>query len=347
MPGATGKDQQITYAELSRRAKAGMLTDREIGTYFKIDEGAGTPFRPVVALERAHVRVEGKAPSRDAVNDLLAEADRVRKDKARSHAAMMKARTRLPKAVRTSLETAVAAAGVKTKVLAEGDSWFDLPWILKPKDAMDFLDETHDLENVAKWRDTLENMLRQKQYVQELKAGTFGFFFFSGGGNDVLDSIARYVTPRKPGDTNPDNAPNYVNADYRDKVVSILKKYRTLIDDVRAIPAAADVTTFIHGYANAIPLKGKESLGGPLEQLGFDPVTVGPLARAIVAHMVGLFNDGLRDLAAGHSKVVYIDLRKVVRDTDWHTDEIHPSAAGAKRIAAEFARRIAAATPAV
>ena len=41
MPGATGKDQQITYAELSRRAKAGRLTDREIGTYFKIDERPG------------------------------------------------------------------------------------------------------------------------------------------------------------------------------------------------------------------------------------------------------------------------------------------------------------------
>lgn len=344
---AAGKEREITYAELRRRARQGKLTDREIGDYFRVDENAGTPFRPVVVLNRDRVKVEGRAPVSGEVDDLLAEAERARKEKIRTRAAVMKARTRLPKGVRSTLETAIAAVRVKTKILAEGDSWFDLPWMLKPKDAMDFLDETHDLDNVAKWRDTLENMLQQKQYVQKLTAGTFGFFFFSGGGNDVLDSISKYVTPRKPGDTNPANAPDYVNDAYRAKVTSILKKYRTLIGDVKAIPAAAEVTTFIHGYANAIPLKGKASLGRPLEQLGFDPVTVGPLARAIVAHMVGLFNDGLRDLAASHSKVVYIDLRKVVRDSDWHTDEIHPSANGAKRVAAEFAKRIAEATPAM
>lgn len=347
MVTSTAAVANITYAELKKRSVAGKLSDREIAAYFKLDETAGTPFRPSVRLDRTKVSVEGEGPSRDEVNDLLSEADRARKGKAHTRQAVQKARTRLPKGVRTTLEAAIAAPKVKTRILAEGDSWFNLPPIIKPKDAMDFLDETHDLDNVAKWGDTLENMLQKKQYVQKLGAGTFGFFFFSGGGNDVLDSIAKYVSPRNPGDTDPANAPGYVKASYHTQVTSILARYRTLVGEVKAIPAASGVTIFIHGYANAIPLKGKASLGRPLAQLGFDPVTVAPLARAIVAHMVGLFNEGLRDIAASQSRVVYIDLRTVVRDSDWHTDEIHPSRTGAQRIATEFARRIADATPTV
>lgn len=347
MVSGKGKPATITYEQLREKAETGALSDREIETYFELDEKAGTPFRPVVRLDRNNVKVEGRAPSRDAVNELLAEAERNRKIRARTKASVAKARTRLPEDVRTTLRTAAASRRVKTKILAEGDSWFELPPVIKPKDAMDFLDETHDLDNVAKWGDTLENMLKKKQYVQKLGAGTFGFFFFSGGGNDVLDSIGRYVSQRRPGDTNPANAPGYVKDSFRLKVRDIIGKYRSVISDVKAIPAANNVTLFVHGYANAIPLKGKASLGRPLEQAGFDPLTVGPLGRAIVAHMVGMFNEALRDLAAAHSRVVYIDLRPVVRDSDWHTDEIHPNDNGAKRIAAEFAKRIAEATPAV
>ena len=347
MAKARGKAPEISYADLRKRAAAGALTDREIETYFEIDEKAGTPFRPVVKLDRAYVKVEGKAPPREEVNDLLAEAERARKAKARTREVVLSARTRLPVDVREKLAAAAASRRVKTRILAEGDSWFDLPPVIKPKDAMDFLDETHDIENVAKWGDTLQNMVARKQYVQKLSAGTFGFFFFSGGGNDVLDSIGRYVSRRNPGDTDPGNAPGYVKATFRTKVRDILSSYRTVISEVKAIPAADNVTMFVHGYANAIPLKGKASLGRPLEQLGFDPSTVGPLGRAIVAHMVGMFNEGLRDLAASQSRIVYIDLRGIVRDQDWHSDEIHPSASGARRIATEFARRVAEATPTV
>ncbi len=130
-------------------------------------------------------------------------------------------------------EPKLEGAAATIKVLAEGDSWFNLPDLLYPKDALDILNRTHNVISVAKWGDTVENMLAQKQYVQKLKAGTFRHFLFSGGGNDVLGSIGTYVTTRKPGDTDPANAPGYVKASFATKVKGIISGYETLANDVK------------------------------------------------------------------------------------------------------------------
>ena len=229
------------------------------------------------------------------------------------------------------------------KVLTEGDSWFNLPDILfgYPKDAVDILRQTHNLLNIALWRAEIEDMVAEKQYLQPLGAGTFRHFLFSGGGNDVLGSIEKYVSPRNAGDTNPANAPNYVKPNFATKVRSIIRLYETLSDDVRG-EVGSSVTLYVHGYANAIPVKGGKYLGKPLEAKGFNPSTVGPLATAIVAHMVGMFNTALKNFAASRANIVYVDMRPKMGQNDWHTDEIHPKTSGATKIAAAFSAAIAA-----
>ena len=53
--------------------------------------------------------------------------------------------------------------------------------------------------------------------------------------------------------------------------------------------------------------------------------------------MVGMFNTALRNFAASRANIVYIDMRPKMTATDWNTDEIHPKATGATKIAAAFA----------
>jgi hypothetical protein len=231
------------------------------------------------------------------------------------------------------------AAAAPIKVLVEGDSWFNLPDFIYPKDAIDVLRRIHNVVSVAKWGDTIENMVAQKQYVQKLRSGNFRHFLFSGGGNDVLGSIGTYVKPRTHGDRDPANAPNYVKPSFKTKVRAIIRLYETLADDVWSEEPRAIL--YVHGYANAIPVKGRRYLGKPLEVLGFDPSRVGELATAIVAHMVGMFNKALKDFAASRGNIVYVDLRSKVKKDDWYKDEIHPLASGATKIAGAFSAAIA------
>jgi lysophospholipase L1-like esterase len=315
---AAASVKRITLEELKKRIRKGGLTDRELRGYFEVDEDNTEAFAPALRLNYARVDTGGKELSAEETAELYEQA--------------MAKRPKEPR-----LEGAAAAI----KVLAEGDSWFNLPDVLYPKDAMDILNRTHNVISVAKWGDTVENMLAQKQYVQKLKAGTFRHFLFSGGGNDVLGSIGTYVTTRKPGDADPANAPGYVKASFANKVKGIISGYETLANDVRKATAGRTVL-YIHGYANAIPKKNGPYLGKRLEALGFDPAAVGPLSKAIVAHMVGQFNTALRNFAASRAGIVYIDMRPKMTATDWHTDEIHPKASGATKIASAFASAISA-----
>ena len=328
---AAASVKRITLTELKKRARKGDLTEKELRAYFALDEENSGAFAPAIRLNYSRVDTGGKGLSPEKTGDLYHLATEVPKEKA--------TRARKRQGAGKSAKSRRATASAPRKVLAEGDSWFNLPDFLYPKDAIDVLRQTHDLSSVAKWGDTIENMLAQKQYVQKLESGNFRHFLFSGGGNDVLGSIGNYVKPRTLGDNNPANAPNYVKPSFATKVRAIVRQYETLADEARQAEPRA--VLYVHGYANAIPVKGKKYLGKPLEALGFNPSTVGPLATAIVAHMVGMFNTALKDFAASRAGIVYVDLRPKVTANDWHSDEIHPKATGATKIAGAFAAAIA------
>lgn len=328
--------KRITLAELRKRARKGDLDQTEVRAWFEPDERRSKAFAPAVRLNDDRVDMGGDKLSAEDTATLFLQATEAPKQRRRRGALTARAASRSgPAAVR------LRAAG---KVLTEGDSWFNLPDLLippYPKDCVDILRRTHNLLNIALWGAEIADMVAAKQYLQPLGAGTFRHFLFSGGGNDVLGSIDKYVSPRNGGDTDPAHAPNYVKPDFPAKVRKIIRLYEALADDVRA-ETGAGVTLYVHGYANAIPVKDGKYLGGPLQAKGFNPSTVGPLAAAIVAHMVDMFNTALRSFAAGRANVVYVDLRPRMGAGDWHTDEIHPATSGATKIAAAFSAAIAA-----
>jgi lysophospholipase L1-like esterase len=332
---AAASKKRITLAELKKRAGKGDLTEAEFRAYFELDEEKSKAFAPALRLNYARVDTGGKQFSTEETEELYEKAAAKRKAKlARSRRKRMAARGR----------RGTRRAAALVKVLAEGDSWFNLPdfisWL--PEDIIDVLERTHNVVSVAKWRDTMENMVAQKQYVQKLESGNFRHFLFSGGGNDVLGSIKTFVKPCTPDDDDPANAPNYVKPSFATKVRGIIRQYETVADDTRRAEPRA--VLYVHGYANAIPVDGGEYLGRPLAALGFNPS--GLLAAAVVAHMVGMFNTALKNFAASRANIVYVDLRpKIKTDDDWNKDEIHPSALGAKKGAGAFAAAIAANPP--
>ncbi|BCH26585.1 hypothetical protein MesoLjLc_65000 [Mesorhizobium sp. L-8-10] len=326
MAAAKSSGKRITLDQLKKRAAKGTLTDKDLRSYFRLDEYRSKAFAPAIQLDYARVDTDGKELPDREVAEIFNQATSTRREKP---------------------APSQEAPAAPVKILVEGDSWFNLPDIFMPRDAVDILRETFNVSSVAMWGDTLENMLKQKQYVQKLESGNFRHFLFSGGGNDVLGSIGKYVKTRTPGDTDPAHAPGYVKPSFTSKVKEIISGYQELADDVRQARGSRTVL-YVHAYANAIPKPNGRYLGRRLEALGFDPATVGPLARAIVAHMVGRFNAALQSFAAARANIVYVDLRtKVTAAGDWHSDEIHPSTRGARKVATAFAGAIGANSPAV
>lgn len=322
---AASTTRKMTLGEIRRKARAGALSDADVGRIFVIDEERSKAFDPRVEFNPDAVEFKGFKPIPGEANKLIA---------ANRHE-----RRRMPKKA-AAKELDAAKVQPQVKILAEGDSWFNLPPVIKPKTAMDYLDETHDVLNLAMWGDTLAEMVKAAQYKQSLGSGNFRHFFLSGGGDDVLGNIPEFVSARKKGDTDPANAPSYVNGDFDRALDGLMKGYAKV---AAAVPAGT--VLYVHGYAHAIPVAGGPYLGKPLKALGFDPDQHAALARAVIAHMVDLFNSRLMAFAAAKAGVVWIDLRQVVTVADWHTDEIHPSTSGARKIAARFRTAINASTP--
>lgn len=312
------KNKKIAVAELQRRARNGELSDAELQRFFAADKVNSEPFNPALKFEKAHVDTGKLTYSPEQVTELY------RKAVSAKH-----------RSIEPTAEAARSLTAGGARLLAEGDSWFNLPDVVYPPTAVDILDQTYNVKSIAKWGDELGQMVSDKQYLQPLGSGLYRHFLFSGGGNDVLGSIERYLRKRKSGDTDPDNAAKYIKPRFAQRVADMMDIYAELADDVRTETQGGTVL-YVHGYANAIPRKGGKYIGRKLEKLDFDPVKHKLLARAVVREMVAIFNDALMRLAASRPDVVYVDMRPAMTSSDWLSDEIHPKKSGAKKVAAFF-----------
>jgi hypothetical protein len=312
---------RISLEELKTRAAAGLLAKEAQRLYFKPDREKSKAFSPALRLNANLVDTGGRTVATEEVADIIKLA--VKAENARLIAG------------------ASTEPSLRLKLLGEGDSWFRLPMWPWPPTAIDILcqdyEQYYEVLNLAMWGDTIEEMIQAKEYEKLLRSGRYRHFLFSGGGNDVLGSIRDYVKTRTSGDTDPSNAPCYVRPKYKKKIEEIIAQYAIIADQVKAWAPTGSIL-YVHGYANAIPRRNGQFLGTPLASRGFDPV--GPLAKAIIAHMVGLFNRALESFAAGKANVVYVDLRPEVNASDWSRDEIHPSERGARKIAAAFSAAV-------
>ena len=307
--------KRITLPQLMERIQARTLTEREARDYFRIEPNVRRPFdfRSYLNPETVDVR-NFETLARNADPILL------------SYVPPAAARRR-----------PLARRAATHRIVAEGDSWFKLPFFY-PKTCIDVLQESgYPIVNLARWGDELAAMLAEGAFWPYVDSG-YDVLLFSGGGNDVLGNggLASFLNLYDPHHNKPSDAPYYVRKAFYDNLELIMSNLESgLIVPLKS--RRRGTTLIMHGYDYAIPRPNGPWLGGPMMYQGLHPVDHKLLCRAIVRLMIDAFNLRLESLAAKYSDVlVHVDLRGTVKENEW-VDELHGKDAAARKIARRFA----------
>ena len=312
---ANAATSRITVDELGRKLSDLSVPEEELAKYFRIDEEASTPGRPELRLNPETVEippptdVEGRARSAELLNSA-------------NYICKLRREARF--------QQLVASGSYKGPLIAaEGDSWFQFPFILK--DVIDWTFESFAVYCRSEAGDTLDNMVRTGEYLEALERTGGRVLLLSGGGNDLVagGNLAAHLRPFDPRLT-PAQYPLPSFGGVLDAAIANIEKIVRAVG--RAFPRAAVIC---HGYDYTVPNGGKW-LGKPMAGLG---IANKVLQKAIAREMVDRLNTRLLNLANQSPRVSYVNVRGVVGDGRWH-DELHPTAEGYRDVAKHLTKEI-------
>jgi len=230
----------------------------------------------------------------------------------------------------------------RPKVCGEGDSWINILWPISSalgheRTFYDVIQRSrrYDMRDFGFPGDTFDDMLAEKEYEVSIKSGTFDYFIFSGGGNDVLGGGALTSFLKRRNETDPDAPVEiWLNMDAVNDAFEKLREGYTTIAAETEVWANSNTTLLIHGYDYAIPRPGGEWIGTPLEDLDYDLVTDSAQIRTLIKHLVDEFYSVLGGVAANSPVTKVMNLRNIINGR-WN-DELHAKTAASQDIAALY-----------
>ena len=172
----------INFSELERLLADDNTPDEVIAPYLKPAQLRALPLAPIVTVDETKVLLPGSRGIIGlSVKNLNDRANRKRV---------------------AAYEEKIDGGWKGLKLLAEGDSWFLYPILLR--DIIDNLSDDYAIYSVAAAGDTLENMLRNAAQLEaKIKDHNFNGLLLSAGGNDIAgDLLLSYLTtnplPQQP-----------------------------------------------------------------------------------------------------------------------------------------------------
>ncbi|MFV0361437.1 trypsin-like peptidase domain-containing protein [Tropicimonas sp.] len=212
------------------------------------------------------------------------------------------------------------------RIVSEGDSWFQYPFILK--DTIDWLMEAYAVYSLGAAGDLVADMVLQDEMRDAIRQHRPDVFLISGGGNDLLGDGRLKLAVKTYRAGRP--ASEYPNANFDASIRDVIADYRRIFRDLtQEFP---DLRIICHGYDYALPDNGRW-LGKPLAAKG---ITDRMLQAGIIAEMIDRFNQALADLAQEFpGRVFRVNCRGAVGKNDWH-DELHPDKKGYAAVANRF-----------
>ena len=223
----------------------------------------------------------------------------------------------------------------KKLIVAEGDSWFNLPPYSPYYAIGDRIYENgrFDIENSAYWGHTLEKVLEDKEYMTVIDKERPDFFLLSAGGNDLQIALAdkdkKYIydhDPKRPTD-------EYLTPAGTQGLIQIQTQYQKLLDMVsHAFPK---LPILCHGYDCPPPEKlpgNGQWLGQHLKKNHKIPDS---LMVPIVASVLKKLNIVIAQVTASVKMARHLDLQGKSGPQMWK-DDMHPGNPGFLKLTTIF-----------
>lgn len=243
-------------------------------------------------------------------------------------------------------------------ILAEGDSWFDLPVVA---DLIDCLEDEHgyDVESVARAGHTIDEMASEEQFLGLVRALQKMVdrqmppqaIILSGGGNDVAGrTFSQFLNHRSSA--TPGLRDEVVDAVLRDV---IMQGYSIIIGGINEVCQdllGKTVPIVTHGYSYAVPdgrgFRLLLEFAGPwlrpgLDVKGYDDEDE---MHDIVVDLIDRLNAAQKAFAESgpFNNVRHVDLRADIPSGEnykkWWRDELHLTKKGYKVAAKRFAEQL-------
>jgi len=218
----------------------------------------------------------------------------------------------------------------KKRVVAEGDSWYNLPKFLRPPAIADWIQKNKRfrLKNIAKWGHTLETILSQQEYLDAIDEYRADFFMLCGGGNDLQEGLAseKYIHPYDKMR----EIDNYLTDEGIKGLASIEDGLREIMSAVSQNYSTLPILA--HGYDFPRPLVGSGTyIGKHLRTMGFPDQKMQPLINSVLNQL----NHHVEAAANAHKTARFVDCRGLTKEFTWY-DDMHPSKDGFLALSLRF-----------
>ncbi len=226
------------------------------------------------------------------------------------------------------------------RIVAEGDSWFQYPVLLKDiiRDVVDNVPDDQRapfaVKSLCAAGDTVADMLRQGEFMDAIRLVRPAVFLFSGGGNDLVGD-GRFGTLLKRY-TAGAGARDLVDAGtFREILAGVIKGYQEIIAAVA--DSFPGLKMLSHSYDHPQNIVEGPWLKPFLDNNGISL----DLGRQIIANMLDDFAAELDRLATIHPNFVHVSVKGTIGSDqkEWH-DALHPENAGFLRAARKFIAKI-------
>ena len=290
---------QISYSELLEKIEDPDTTEEDIAPYFELAPDVSEGIDPVFSINRDLV--------------LLDRPD------IKENAFLLNSANWISKANRqVRYDQKKASPNVTTRIISEGDSWFQYPLILH--DVVDYLmrEDEFAVLSFGGAGDLIRDMVAKAEFLGALKTEQPEFFIISGGGNDLVSGRGLKRLLKSPDSSfQPHQLIDRIAlANFK---AQIMQDYTSLFSTaLRDVP---ELKILCHGYSYPVPNEGRW-LGRPMSELG---ITDRQLQSELLRIIFDEVNDAIEDVAESFpGSAHYLDIRNVVPATGWY-DELHPT----------------------
>jgi lysophospholipase L1-like esterase len=294
--------RRLSFAEFDARLKSGTLTPAEARQYLEID-----PKSEVVRVRFKSKALRSLPPPGYDVDRELYLAERARQER----------------------ELAFIPPRQK-RVVAEGDSWFNLPIIIRPQAIADRLKSNHvvAVKNIAMWGHTLAEILAKKEYLDEIARFKPDWFTMSAGGNDLQVALAngQLVLPYDPARPIAQCLTPYAGV----LLAQIADGYRLLLNEIAIKFPALPTLCYAYDYPRPT-LKNGRYIGQYLKDQKYPKTTWDAVGELIINRLTNAVQPVVKAFPNGY----FLDGRGTTA-TDPFFDDMHPDTEGFKVLAYEF-----------